>query len=268
MIFFAYGLEFLSPFFIRNYFMYNLKKYWLMYYLNFSEKQILEQVGRNSHLGQGIRRLRLKRVRCYQDYVEHGRLIYQKGKEYKLWIVEYSDILLGITRWFTAMPQILEKEPMEKTYFMVPIDVFPYANESVVYVSSISFDTPEEKTFQLFVDVNDGMQSLIEPWSLNKAKVLDFAVKQKGGTLLDYNIRGRFISNRKERHIVWLIRRRLGKKQYVDLFFDVLKQDFISWNLLADDASMAPISSGQAMVHIGSNSVKADKYGFIYRLGK
>ena len=206
---------------------------------SFSEKQILDQVGRNSHLGQGIRRLRLKKVRCYQDYVEHGRLIYQKGKEYKLWIVEYSDILLGITRWFTAMPQILEKEPMEKTYFMVPIDVFPYANESVVYVSSISFDTPE-----------------------------DFAVKQKGGTLLDYNIRGRFISNRKERHIVWLIRRKLGKKQYVDLFFDVLKQDFISWNLLADDASMAPISSGQAMVHIGSNSVKADKYGFIYRLGR
>ena len=239
-----------------------------MYYLNFSEKQILEQVSRNSHLGQGIRRLRLKVVRCYQDYVEHGRLIYQKGKEYKLWIVEYSDILLGVTCWFTAMPQILEKEPMEKTYFMVPVEVFPYANESVAYVSTMSFNTPEEKTFQLFVDVNDGMQSLIEPWSLNKAKVLNFAVEKKGGTLADYNIRGRFISNRQERHIVWLIRRRLGKKQYVDLFFDVLKQDFISWNLLADDASMAPISSGQAMVHIGSNSVKADKYGFIYRLGR
>lgn len=239
-----------------------------MYYLNFSEKQILNQVGRNSHLGQGIRRLRLKKVRCYQDYVEGGRLIYQKGQEYQLWIVKYSDVLFNITRWFTARPQILAEEPMEKTYFVVPIDVFPYANESVVYVSSISFNTPEEKTFQLFVDVNDGMQSLIEPWSLNKAKVLEFVIRKHGGTLLDYTIRGRFISNRKERHIVWLIRRRLGKKQYVDLFFDVLKQDFISWNLLADDASMAPISSGQAMVHIGANSVKADKYGFIYRLGK
>lgn len=239
-----------------------------MYYVNFSEKQILDQVSRNSHLGQGIKRLRLKVVRCNQDYVEHGRLIYQKGKEYKLWIVEYSDVLLGMTRWFTAMPQILEKEPMEKTYFMVPVEVFPYAKESVVYVSSMSFSTPEDKTFQLFVDVNDGMQSLIEPWSLNKAKVLDFAVKKHGGTLLDYSIRGRFICNSKEKHIIWLIRHKLGKKQYVDLFFDVLKQDFIIWNAFADDASMAPISSGQAMVHIGANSIKADKYGFIYRLGK
>lgn len=239
-----------------------------MYYVNFSEKQILEQVSRNSHLGQGIRRLRLKIVRCTQDYVEEGKLIYQKGKEYKLWIVEYSDILLGITRWFTAMPQILEKEPIEKTYFMVPIEVFLYAGDSVAYVSSLSFSWPENKTFQLFIDVNDGMQSLIEPWSLSKAKVLDFAMKKFGGTILDYSIRGRFICNAKERHIVWLIRRRLGKKQREDLFFDVLKQDFISWSVLDNDASMAPISSGQAMVHIGRNCVKADKFGFIYRLGK
>lgn len=238
-----------------------------MYYVNFSEKEILEQVSRNSHLGK-IKRLRFKTVRCYQDYEEHGRLFYQNGKEYNLWIVEYSDTLLGITRWFTAMPQIFEKEPIERTYFMVPLEVFPYANESVVCISSISFTEPEEKRFQLFVDVNDGMQSLIEPWSLNKAKVLDFTVKKLGGTLLDYTIRGRFICNSKERHIVWLIRRKLGKKQYTDLFFDVLKQDFISWKLSDEDASMAPISSGQAMVHIGQNSVKADKYGFIYRLGR
>ena len=66
-----------------------------MYYVNFSERQILDQVSRNSHLGQGIRRLRLKAVHCYQDYVENGRLIYQKGKKYKLWIVEYSDVNHG-----------------------------------------------------------------------------------------------------------------------------------------------------------------------------
>ena len=239
-----------------------------MYYVNFSEKQILEQVSHHSHLGQGIKRLRLKIVLCYRDYSESGKLIYQKGQKYKLWIVEYSDILFGITRWFTASPQILEKAPQEKTYFMVPLDVFPYANESVAYVDTISFLQPEKKVFQLFVDVNDGMQSLIEPWSLNKAKVLEYAVKKQGGCIADYSIRGRFICNQNERHIVWFIRRRLGKKQYVDLFFDVLKQDFISWNLLADDASMAPISSGQAMVHIGKNTIKADKYGFIYRLGK
>lgn len=239
-----------------------------MYYVNFSEKQILNQVSSNSHLGQGIRRLCFKVVRCTQDYFEQGQLIYQRGKEYKLWIVEYSDILLGMTCWFTAQPQILDEKPWKKSYFMVPIEVFLYANECLAFEGLLKFSAPEEKAFRLFVDVNDGMQCLIEPWSLNKAKVLDFAVQKFGGTLLDYSIRGRFICNRQERHIVWLIRHRLGKKQYADLFFDVLKQDFISWNLLADDASMAPISSGQAMVHIGRSTVKADKYGFIYRLRK
>ena len=60
------------------------KKYFFMYYVNFSEKQILEQVSYNSHLGQGVKRLRLKEVRCTQDYVEQGRLIYQKGHTYQL----------------------------------------------------------------------------------------------------------------------------------------------------------------------------------------
>lgn len=240
-----------------------------MFYANFSEKQILEQVSRHSHLGQteqGMSRLRLKNVRCTQNYEENGCLIYESGKKYVLWIVEYSDILLGIKRWFTAMPRIFEKEPLEKTYYMVPIEVFAEANESFSYVSFLTFD--KGRNFQLFIDVNDGTQSLIEPWSLNKAKVLDFVMKRKGGSLVDYTIRGRFICNRHERHIVWLIRRKFGKKQSIDLFFDVLKQDFIKWHPLADDASMAPISSGQAMVHIGNNTIKADKYGFIYRLGK
>lgn len=242
-----------------------------MFYANFSEKQILSQMSSNSHLAQGVRRMRLKTVRCTQDYIEDGKQIYRRGESYTLWIVKYSDILLGITCWFTAKPQILENEPFEKTYFMVPVNVFRSAEESVAFVSEMSFDIPElgiKKNFQLFVDVNDGMQSLIEPWSLVKEKVVDFAIKKYGGTKLDYAIRGRFICNRHERHIVWFIRRKLGKKQFVDYYFDVLKQDFIQWSALDEDASMAPISSGQAMVHVGRNTVKADKFRFIYRLGK
>ena len=185
-----------------------------MYYVNFSEKQILEQVSYNSHLGQGVKRLRLKEVRCTQDYVEQGRLIYQKGHTYQLWIVDYTDSLLGMTRWFTAMPQILAEKPNTKTFFMVPIEVFLYANDSLGFVSSITFEAESGKKFQLFVDINDGMQSLIEPWSLNKAQVLDYVVSQKGGNRLDYSVCGRFICNPQERHIVWLVRQKLGKKRY------------------------------------------------------
>ncbi|MFR8207385.1 MAG: hypothetical protein ACLU99_14595 [Alphaproteobacteria bacterium] len=50
--------------------------------------------------------------------------------------------------------------------------------------------------------------------------------------------------------------------------FDVLKQDFISWNIYDFNATMTPISSGQAKIHIGNNTVEANKYEFVYKLGK
>lgn len=248
-----------------------------MIYKNFSEKEILDARG-NSHLGEGIKRLVLKIVRCTENYEDDGKLIYQRGKEYKLWIVKYSDTLLGITKWFTAEPKIIDENSLEyksgpqRTFLMVPLQTFLYAEDDQEKASFYDFEIVNQQgikeviRYQLFVDANDGMQYLIKPWSLKKSEVIQFAVAKLGGTLLDYAIRGRFVCNTKERHIIWLLRRRLGKKQYEDLFFDALKQDFISWNPYADDASMTPISSGQAMVHIGRNSVKADKYQFIYVL--
>lgn len=245
-----------------------------MIYENFSEKQILDGFKRNNHLGQSITlRPILKRVRCTQDYSdEQNRLIYQNKQEYVLWIVEYSDILLGITRWFTAKPQIIEENSPEftvprRTFHMVPVETFLHAKEAPK-ATSIKFDMPAETKYQLFVDVNDGMQKLIVPWSLEKMKVQAAAADKFGGCAADYRISGRMISNSAERHIVWLLHRKLGRKQYQDVFFDVLNQDFISWNMYADDASMAPISSGQAMIHIGTNTIKADKYRMYYKLGK
>lgn len=244
-----------------------------MIYENFSEKQILDGVRRESHLGQGIKRLSLRIVRCTEDYFEQGNLIYQKGKEYKLWIVKYSDILLGITKWFTAEPKIIDDGCPQydgaphRTFFMVPLETFIYAEESPKAVC-FEFQIPISIKYQLFVDINDGMQYLIEPWSLEKSAVIEYARKIYGGATLDYNIRGRYVCNKDERHIVWLLRQYLGKKQSQDLFFDVLRQQFIAWDMYRDDASMSPISSGQAMIHIGSNTVKADKFRMHYKLVK
>lgn len=72
-------------------------------------------------------------------------------------------------------------------------------------------DGQQKMRFQLFVDINDGMQKLIEPWSLEKSKVIEHAVAVKGGSKADYTIRGRLVTNPAESHIVWLLRRRLGK---------------------------------------------------------
>lgn len=248
----------------------------MLKFVNFSEKEILERFQRNSHLGQGIERLKFKTVRCTCDFYYDGKLIYEKRKEYKLWIVKYSDVLTGTSLWFTAQPKVIDDKDLEtnvvKDFYMVPLDVFEYAGNSVEVSPFFEFeeclgDESLKKRFQLFVDVNDGMQKLIDPWSLDKARVLKYVAEVHGGSVLDYTIRGRLITNPKESHIIWLIRKRLGKKQYVDLFFDALEQKFIVWDMYAPDAKLLPISSGQAMVHIGHNTVKADKYGFIYRLG-
>lgn len=247
----------------------------MLKFVNFSEKEILDRFQKNSHLGQGIERLKFKTVRCTKDYEYQGKLIYQKRKEYKLWIVKYSDVLNGTSSWFTAQPKVIDEDIPQavpcKDFYMVPLEVFEYAGNSLEV--SPFFEHEEfcgegvVKRYQLFVDVNDGMQKLINPWSLNKSEVVNFAVQQYGGSVLDYTIRGRLVTNPRESHIVWLLRKRLGRKQYLDLFFDVLEQEFIRWDMYAPDAKLLPISSGQAMVHIGHNTVKADKYGFIYRLG-
>lgn len=248
----------------------------MLKFVNFSEKEILERFQRNSHLGQGIERLKFKTVRCTHDFHYDGKLIYEQRKVYTLWIVKYSDVLTGSTLWFTAQPEVIEESDSQtlphRDFYMVPLDVFEYAGNSVEVSPFFEYEAvPGEEMskwcFQLFVDVNDGMQKLIDPWSLIKSDVIDFTVRKFGGSKLDYTIRGRLITNPKESHIIWLIRKHTGKKQYVDLFFDVLLQDFISWDMYAPDAKLLPISSGQAMVHIGHNTVKADKYGFIYRLG-
>lgn len=245
-----------------------------MIYENFSEKQILDGLSRNNHLGTSITlRPILKRVHCTEDYFDsEKRLIYEKKREYVIWIVEYSDVLLGITRWFTAQPQIIDESSLQlqkphRTFHMVPLETFLYAKEAPK-ATSIEFEAPLKAKYQLFVDVNDGMQRLIDPWSLEKNKVQEFAAEKFGGCSGDYKISGRMVSNSHERHIVWFLHRRLGRKQYQDVFFDVLNQDFLSWNMYAGDASMAPISSGQAMIHIGNNTVKADKYRMYYKLGK
>lgn len=250
-----------------------------MIYQNFSEKEILSHFSRNSHLGLGIKRLTLKIVRCTQDYVDNGKLIYQKGREYKIWILKYSDTLFGLTKWFTSVPRIISKQNVQEdvnrnvaSYHMVPLETFMYAEDDPKKASFYDFEIVNQQgnketiRYQLFVDVNDGMQYLIEPWSLNKESVVEFSRTIYGGDRLDYTIRGRFLCDKNERHIVWLLRQYLGKKQSQDLFFDVLTQKFIDWDLYRDEASMSPISSGQAMVHIGRNSIKADKYQFIYVL--
>lgn len=248
----------------------------MLKFVNFSEKEILERFQKNSHLGQGIERLKFKTVRCTKDYVYDGKLIYQKRQEYKLWIVKYSDVLTGTSSWFTAQPMVIDGDIPQavpyKDFYMVPLDVFEYAGNSLEVSpyfehEELFFGEASTKRYQLFVDVNDGMQKLIDPWSLKKSEVVNFAKQKHGGSVLDYTIRGRLVTNPSESHIVWLLRKRLGRKQYLDLFFDVLEQEFISWDMYAPDAKLLPISSGQAMVHIGHNTVKADKYGFIYRLG-
>lgn len=75
-------------------------------FINFSEKEILENAGSDNHLGQGVKRLIFKTVRCTKSFCdENNGEIYRKGQEYKLWIAEYNDKLLGVTCWFTAMPK-------------------------------------------------------------------------------------------------------------------------------------------------------------------
>lgn len=242
-------------------------------FINFSEKEILENAGSDNHLGQGVKRLIFKTVRCTKSFCdENNGEIYRKGQEYKLWIAEYNDKLLGVTCWFTAMPRILDADAIKgsvKTFYMVPKEVFQYAGNSVEKTPFITIQSDYELVrYQLFIDVNDGMQYLIRPWSLKKSDVLAFAVKKLGGSLEDYNIRGRFLCNAAERHIVWLIGRKRKRASREYFFFDVLKQDFISWNIYDFNATMTPISSGQAKIHIGNNTVEANKYEFVYKLGK
>ena len=170
------------------------------------------------------------------------------------------------------MPKILDADAIKgpvKTFYMVPKEVFQYAGNSVEKTPFITIQSDYELVrYQLFIDVNDGMQYLIRPWSLKKSDVLAFAVKKLGGSLEDYNIRGRFLCNAAERHIVWLIGRKRKRASREYFFFDVLKQDFISWNIYDFNATMTPISSGQAKIHIGNNTVEANKYEFVYKLGK
>lgn len=244
-----------------------------MLLINFPEKEILSRYQSGSHLGQGIERLTFKTVHCTKDFEYQGKLIYKERGVYKLWIVKYKDILTGTHMWFTAQPMVAEQDGFElKRFYMVPVETFQYAGDSIdkapFYELENTADGQQKMRFQLFVDINDGMQKLIEPWSLEKSKVIEHAVAVKGGSKADYTIRGRLVTNPAESHIVWLLRRRLGKKQYADLFFDVLEQRFIDWQMYAPDAKMLPISSGQAMVHIGHNTIRADKYRFIYTLGK
>lgn len=244
-----------------------------MIYENFSEKQILEDLSRNNHLGQGIERLSLKIVRCTANFFNpKGMLIYRHGKEYKLWIVKYSDVLLGVTKWFTAEPKMFHQTSPEAqmphpTFYMVPLEVFQYAGESP---QAVGFEfSPGKRLFQLFVDANDGMRCLVDAECLEKSAVIDYAVQVKGGSPLDYTIRGRLVRNRKECHIVWLLQRKMGKRQTETYFFDVMTKKFIDWNTNQPDAIMAPISSGQAMVRVwGNNTVRADKYRMYYKLGK
>ncbi len=244
-------------------------------FFNFSEKEILEKAGSDTHLGKGVKRLLFKTVRCTKSFFdEDGNEIYRQGREYKLWIASYSDTLLGITRWFTAAPMVVDteseayKNKLIRTFYMVPKDVFLYAGDTLEKTPFVALQTDYELIrYQLFVDVNDGMQYLIRPWSLKKSEVLNFAVGKLGGNILDYNIRGRFVCNPQERHIVWLIGRKRKRQSREYFFFDVLKQDFISWNVRDINATMAPISSGQAKIHIGNNTIEANKYEFIYKLG-
>ena len=136
-------------------------------FINFSEKEILENAGSDNHLGQGVKRLIFKTVRCTKSFCdENNGEIYRKGQEYKLWIAEYNDKLLGVTCWFTAMPKILDADAIKgpvKTFYMVPKEVFQYAGNSVEKTPFITIQSDYELVrYQLFIDVNDGMQYFSE----------------------------------------------------------------------------------------------------------
>ena len=99
-------------------------------FINFSEKEILENAGSDNHLGQGVKRLIFKTVRCTKSFCdENNGEIYRKGQEYKLWIAEYNDKLLGVTCWFTAMPRILDADAIKG-----PVKTFLYGAERGVSV--------------------------------------------------------------------------------------------------------------------------------------
>ncbi len=250
----------------------------MLKFVNFSEKEIIARHCGNSHLGiSEINRLKFKVVRCTEDFSYHGKLIYQKGKEYKLWIVKYIESVKETEDWYTATPRIEEDKipaDSERLFYVVPLSVFQYADNVQQVAPFCDFEVPDEdgrlKTvrYQLFVDINDGMQKLIEPWSLEKAAVVEYLVKLLKGNPVDYTLCGRQISNQKETRIIWLVRKKVAKGKSSYYFFDVLQQELVDWDIYAPDAKMSPISSGQAMVHIGTNTVRADKYGFTYRLGK
>ena len=88
---------------------------------NLSEREILQRAA-ESHLGQGIKRLTFRRLKCLQSFHRNGELIYEKGKTYKLWIVRYVDYILEITKDFTAIPHE-EREDVVKKVCHIPENI-------------------------------------------------------------------------------------------------------------------------------------------------
>lgn len=228
---------------------------------NLSEAEILQNRG-SSHLGEGVKRIRFVRVRCRKDYSDNqGNLIYAKGQEYKIWIVRYVDMVLGITKDFTAIPHAENEErPWFNYWYVVPIDTFG-EHESAPLAEYAEIDGEQ---YSLIADVNDNTYLLVPSCVLQVNWVLQMMIGLYKGDATNYCFRGRFLRTQGVQYIAWFITKRVDKVSK-HFFFDVAKQQLIEW-VESDESIWTSISSGSSWFRIGFSKVKANSREIIFKV--
>lgn len=228
---------------------------------NLSEADILRSRG-TSHLGEGINRIKFRKVKCRQDFFDvNGNLIYAKGQEYKIWIVRYIDTVLGVDKDFTALPHAAhESNPWFNYWYVVPIETFgEYRNAPLAEYLEL-----DGEQYRLIADVNNGTYVLVPSWVLQQEAVLQMMINQLGGDWTNYRLRGRFLRTNGFQYIAWFITKRVDKIS-TNYFFDVAKQQLIEWHE-SDESIWTSISSGNSWFRIGYNKVKANSKEIIFKL--
>ena len=217
--------------------------------VHLSERAILADIRRNSHLGQGIERITFRRIRCLKDFIQNGKLIYKAGEEYKIWIVPYEDSILQSKVDFTVVPSLVDPElsPSPYYWYAVPLGTFENINQAP-YAYTIQLGDVD---YRLVCD-SEGYQVLVEEWQLNREAVKVYVADIKGGEPEDYKIVARMAGRHDEMMITYELTRRINKFQKETWYFDVITRQIHG----ADQPIVIPVGNNQKTIVWGPTKVR------------
>lgn len=217
--------------------------------IHLSERAILEAARRHSHLGEGISRITFRCIRCLKDFCTQDKLIYQAGKEYKIWIVRYEDAILQVKVDFTVIPSVVDPDlvPMPYYWYAVPLGTFEEINQApYAYTTQIG-----DLNYRLVCD-SEGYQVLVEEWQLNREAVKVYVADIKGCDADDFKAVARMAGRHDKMMITYELTRKINKFQRETCYFDVINREIHG----AAQPIVIPVGNNQKTIVWGPTKVR------------